>query len=117
TRCRSFDTTALPFIRARAYNLPVATRAYRKPRGKGRRATAAHALPSPISPETAASREQFVAESRSYFSLLTRPLVALRLPRTGGREFALKYSRMVDTIVALLFQRAVDEHGLALDEA
>jgi [protein-PII] uridylyltransferase len=95
----------------------VASRSSRKSQGKGRRATAAHALPSPISPETAASREQFVVEARSYFSLITRPLIEMRTPRTGGREFALKYTRMVDTIVALLFQRAVDEHGLALDEA
>jgi [protein-PII] uridylyltransferase len=95
----------------------VATRAPRKPRGKARpRATSAHALPSPISAEAAASREQFVAEARSYFALMTRPLIDMRAPATGGREFALKYSRMVDAIVALLFQRAVDEHGLALDE-
>jgi [protein-PII] uridylyltransferase len=95
----------------------VASRASRKTRGKGRRAAAAHALPSPISPESAASREQFVAETRSYFALLTRPLLDLRTPRTGGREFALKYSRMVDAIMALLYQRALDEHGLATDEA
>ena len=95
----------------------MATRSSRKPRGKNRRATSAHALPSPLSPETAASREQFVVEARSYFSLLTRPLIDMRTPKTGGRDFALKYTRMVDTIVALLFQRAVDEHGLALDEA
>jgi len=95
----------------------MATRTPKKPRSKRGRATAAHALPSPITPEAAASREQFVAETRSYLSLLTRPLIDMRSPQTGGREFALKYTRMVDTIVALLFQRAVDEHGLALDEA
>jgi [protein-PII] uridylyltransferase len=95
----------------------MTTRASRKPRGRGRpRATSAHALPSPITPEAAASREQFVAEARSYVSLLTRPLIEMRTPATGGREFAIKYTRMVDTIVALLFQRAVDEHHLALDE-
>jgi [protein-PII] uridylyltransferase len=76
---------------------------------------AAHALPSPLTPEAAASREQFIAEARSYFSLLVRPLIDMRTPATGGREFALRYSRMVDTVVALLFQRAVDEHGLPLD--
>ena len=95
----------------------MATRASRKSRGKGRsQGATAHALPSPISPEAAGSREQFVAEARSYFALLTRPLIDMRTPATGGREFALKYTRMVDAIVALLFQRAVDEHGLALDE-
>ena len=98
------------------YNRFVATRTPRKPKRKGRRATSAHALPSPISPEAAASREQFVAETRSYLTLLTRPLIEMRTPATGGREFALKYTRMVDTIVGLLFQRAVDEHGLYLDE-
>ena len=87
----------------------------KKKRSTSRRATAAHALPSPISPEAAASREQFVSEARSYFSLLTRPLVEMRTPGTGGRDFALKYTRMVDAMVALLFQRAADEHGLALD--
>jgi [protein-PII] uridylyltransferase len=107
----------LPFIATPVYNHPVATRATRKPRGKNRRATSAHALPSPISPETAASREQFVAEARSYFSLLTRPLIDMRTPKTGGREFALRYTRMVDTIMALLFQRAVDEHGIAMEDA
>lgn len=95
----------------------MASRTPRKSRSKGRRATAAHALPSPISPETAASREQFVAEARSYYSLLTRPLIDMRTAKTGGREFALKYTRMVDTIMALLFQRAVDEHGLAMEDA
>lgn len=95
----------------------MATRTTRKSRGKSRsRATSAHALPSPISPEAAGSREQFVAEARSYFALMTRPLIDMRTPATGGREFALKYTRMVDAIVALLFQRAVDEHGLSLDE-
>lgn len=93
----------------------MTTRAPKKNRGKGRRATSAHALPSPISPEAAASREQFVAEARSYFALMTRPLIDMRTPATGGREFALKYTRMVDAIVALLFQRAVDEHDLPLD--
>ena len=94
----------------------MTTRTPKKTRGKGQsRATSAHALPSPISPEAAASREQFIAEARSYFALLTRPLIDMRTPTTGGREFALKYSRMVDAMVALLFQRAVDEHRLSLD--
>jgi len=89
----------------------------KKTKGKARsRATSAHALPSPLTPEAAASREQFVAEARSYYTLLTRPLFETRTPDTGGRDFALKYSRIVDTIVALLFQRSVDEHGLSLDD-
>jgi [protein-PII] uridylyltransferase len=87
----------------------------RSPKSR-RRAASAHALPSPISPEAAASREQFVAEARSYLSLITKPLVEMRTPMTGGREFVANYTRMVDTIVGLLFQRTVEEHGQALDD-
>jgi [protein-PII] uridylyltransferase len=81
-----------------------------------RRAGSASALPSPISAAAARSREQFVAEMRSYFALLTRPLLEMRTPKTGGREFAAGYTRMVDTLVGLLFQRAAEENGSRADQ-
>ena len=81
--CRVVGRSTLPtFALARflPYNPPVATRT-KKPRGKGgSRATSAHALPSPITPEAAGSSEQFIAEARSYFSLLVSPLIDMRTP-------------------------------------
>jgi [protein-PII] uridylyltransferase len=52
---------------------------------------------------------------RSYFGLLTRPLLEMRTPKTGGREFAAGYTRMVDTLVGLLFQRAAEENDVRAD--
>lgn len=76
--------------------------------------------PSPrtraVSPPAANSREQFVAETKAYFALLTKPVLELRTPKTGGREFASAYTRMVDTIVGLLFQRAAEENGRRADD-
>jgi [protein-PII] uridylyltransferase len=63
-----------------------------------------------------ASREQFVAETRGYFELLTRPIIEGRTPQTGGLDFVTGYTRMVDTIVGLLFQHAAKENGLTVDE-
>lgn len=54
---------------------------------------------------------------RSYFALLTKPLLEMRTPKTGGREFVAGYTRMVDTIVGLLFQHASEELGGRVDEA
>jgi len=61
-------------------------------------------------------KEQFLAETRRFFDSLTAPLIAARTPRTGGREFAGQYTRMVDTIVGMLFQRAAHRQGLSPDE-
>ncbi len=90
----------------------------RRPRTKRatRRAGAASALPSPPSARSAESREQFLAETRAYFGLLTRPIVEQRTPETGGEEFVHGYTRMVDTIVGLLFQHAAEENNLTVDE-
>ena len=94
-------------------------RSTRKPRSSpSRRATgAASALPAAVSSPTTPSREQFVAETKAYFALLTKPVLDLRTPKTGGREFAASYTRMVDTIVGLLFQRAAEENGRRADDA
>jgi [protein-PII] uridylyltransferase len=81
-----------------------------------RRAGTAHALPSPTTPEALASREHLVAEMKAYFALLTRPIVEGRTPQTRGLEFVAAYTRMVDTIVGLLFQHAAEENGLSVDE-
>jgi [protein-PII] uridylyltransferase len=67
-------------------------------------------------PHAPASREQFVAETKSYLSLLTKPLLDLRTPKTGGREFVANYTRVVDTVVGLLFQRAAEENGRGPDD-
>ncbi len=61
-------------------------------------------------------RDQFLGATREYFQILTRPLVDMRTPRTGGREFTGNYARMVDTIVGILFQRAAEEQGLNADD-
>jgi len=70
----------------------------------------------PLTHQSAASREQFVKETKSYLSLLTKPLLDVRTPKTGGREFVAGYTRMVDTIVGLLFQRAAEENGRRVDD-
>jgi [protein-PII] uridylyltransferase len=85
-------------------------------RARRKRAGAAHALPVPPTPEALASREQSVAETRGYFELLTRPIIEGRTPKTGGIEFVRSYTRMVDTIVGLLFMQAAEENSLTVDD-
>lgn len=60
-------------------------------------------------------REQFLDATREYFQILTKPLIESLAPKTRGLAFASNYSRMVDTIVGILFQRAAEEHGLNAD--
>lgn len=87
------------------------------PRSKTRRpprASSARAVSS--LPHATTSREQFVAETRAQYALLTKPLIDARTPKTGGREFVANYTRMVDTVVGLLFQRAAEESGRRSDE-
>jgi len=87
-----------------------------KPRTRRKRAGSASALPAVMTPEALASREHLVAETRAYFALLTRPIIDGRTPQTRGLEFVASYTRMVDTIVGLLFQHAAEENGLTVDE-
>jgi len=61
------------------------------------------------------SREGFVGEIKAYHETLMRPIIESRTPRTTGREFVRAFSRMVDTITGLLFQRAAQESGVAPD--
>lgn len=63
-----------------------------------------------------ARRDDFVGEVKEYFALLTKPLFTLRTPQTTGTEFVSTYSRMVDTITGLLFQRAAKENQLSPDQ-
>jgi [protein-PII] uridylyltransferase len=63
------------------------------------------------------SRERFVDLSRNYLSLLKKSLIDFRAAGTGGRVFCRDYSRIVDAIVGVLFQRAAHEHGVATEEA
>ncbi|HXV13641.1 MAG TPA: [protein-PII] uridylyltransferase [Candidatus Krumholzibacteria bacterium] len=94
----------------------MTTRATKTRRPPRPRAASAHALPSPVSPHAAASREQFVAETKAYLAILTKPVLDMRTPKTGGREFVSSYTRMVDTIVGLLFQRAAEDNGRRADD-
>ena len=87
----------------------------RASRKTGLAATRRRAVVTPT-PHAVVSREQFVAETKSYFAILTKPVLEMRTPQTGGREFVASYTRMVDTIVGLLFQRAVEENGRRVDD-
>jgi [protein-PII] uridylyltransferase len=49
--------------------------------------------------------------------MLTTPIIEGRSPSTSGKGFVGNYSRMVDTITGLLFQRAAQESGVAPDRA
>lgn len=67
--------------------------------------------------DTSVSRERFVDLSRNYLSILKRSLVDFRAQSGSGRPFCRDYSRIVDAIVGVLFQRAAHEHGVATEEA
>ena len=63
------------------------------------------------------SREEFVKETKTLLNLLTKPIIEARTPTTGGKEFVANYSRMVDTITGLLFQRAAQDCGVSAEKA
>ena len=54
-------------------------------------------------------RETFLSLSREYLSALKTSLIELRSKETSGAAFVRSYSRIVDAIVAVLFQRAVQD--------
>jgi [protein-PII] uridylyltransferase len=62
--------------------------------------------------DSTVSREKFLALSRNYFSILKKSLVGFRSKRTDGKTLVRDYSRIVDSIVGVLFQRACEEHGV-----
>jgi [protein-PII] uridylyltransferase len=63
------------------------------------------------------SREEFIEDVKAFHRLLTRPVVEARTPKTTGREFVRNYSRTVDTVTGLLFERAAQESGVTPDRA
>jgi [protein-PII] uridylyltransferase len=62
-------------------------------------------------------REAFLLLSRNYLSILKESLPELRARAAGGKAFVQSYSRMVDAIVGLLFQRAAHEHSVSTEKA
>ncbi|UCG51084.1 MAG: [protein-PII] uridylyltransferase [Candidatus Latescibacterota bacterium] len=66
--------------------------------------------------EAPVSRERFLSLSREYLSILKKSLVEFRGEATKGKSYVQAYSRIVDAIVGVLFQRAIQEHGLPNDE-
>ncbi|MDH3214812.1 MAG: [protein-PII] uridylyltransferase [Candidatus Krumholzibacteria bacterium] len=69
--------------------------------------TASFEVNSPV------SRESFLSLSRNYLSILKKSLVDFRSKGSEGRAFVQDYSRIVDSLVGVLFQRAIQEHGIA----
>ena len=94
----------------------MSTRATKPRRPPRQRTASARPVPSRATPQPATSRHQFVAETKAYLALLTKPVLELRTPKTSGREFVANYTRMVDTIVGLVFQRAAEENGRRADD-
>lgn len=65
--------------------------------------------PFPVDP--ALSREDFLRLSRDYLSVFKKSLVELR-SSGSGRAFVRDYSRIVDSIVATLYQRAAHDYNV-----
>jgi len=59
------------------------------------------------------TRDRFLELSRGYLALLKKNLIDLRTRGTNGRAFVRSYSDMVDVLVGLLFQRALEEQARA----
>lgn len=62
------------------------------------------------------SREEFVRETKEYFARLNQSLFDLRTPISSGWEFVTTYSRMVDAVTGILFQRAARDNGISPDQ-
>lgn len=67
--------------------------------------------------EDSVSRERFIDLSRNYLAILKKSLIDFRAESTRGSDFTRDYSRIVDAIVGVLFQRAAHEHGVATEES
>ncbi len=61
--------------------------------------------------DTPVSRERFLTLSRNYLAILKKNLLNLRAEGTTGTSYVRAYSHIVDAIVGVLFQRAVQEHA------
>jgi [protein-PII] uridylyltransferase len=66
--------------------------------------------------ETPVSRDRFLSLSREYLAILKKSLLEFRSKQTKGLSYIRAYSRIVDAIVGVLYQRAVQENGLENDE-
>jgi len=89
-----------------------------KPDGKKRQSAAGSR--GSLRADPAISRESFLELSRDYLAILKNNLVDFRSGSTEGATFVRDYSRIVDSIVGVLFQRAAQEHDVstrALDMA
>jgi [protein-PII] uridylyltransferase len=63
-------------------------------------------------PDTSVSRDAFLYQSRDYHAFLKESLVTLRSSNVSGTQFVQAYSRVVDLIVKVVFQRAAEEAGI-----
>ena len=72
--------------------------------------------PGPIGVDPTVGRDEFVQLSREYFAVLRRNLIEHRSRATEGKAFVRDYTRIVDTMVGLLLQRAAKEHEAATGE-
>ncbi|MEJ2720174.1 MAG: nucleotidyltransferase domain-containing protein, partial [bacterium] len=72
--------------------------------------------PSIYTPETPVSRDRFLSLSREYLSILKKSLLEFRARKAKGLSYIHAYSRIVDAIVGVLYQRALQESGLDVDE-
>jgi len=66
----------------------------------------------PRSRTKSVSRDAFLYQSRDYHAFLKESLVTLRSTRVSGTQFVQAYSRVVDLIVRVVFQRAAEETGV-----
>lgn len=82
-----------------------------KPRGPGRKSPPG-AGPFLAENHRPLGREEFLSVTRDYLTLLRRKIIDARAPGTRGRALVSDYSRIVDTIVGVVFQRAAEENGL-----
>lgn len=60
--------------------------------------------------------KDFLTVTRNYLSLLRRTIIDVRTAGAQGRSLVEDYSRIVDTIVGVVFQRAAEVNGLATDK-
>lgn len=61
-------------------------------------------------------RDRFLALSRNYIALLKENLLAVRGQAPAGRSYARAYTGIVDAIVGVLFERALQEHNAPPDK-
>jgi [protein-PII] uridylyltransferase len=63
------------------------------------------------------SREEFLSLTRDYLSILKKSVVGHRTEGARGKSFVQDYTRVVDAVVGVLFQRAAEEHGVPTERS